>query len=104
MKINAFLLNMNNLVFHYCDANMTLPSFFKYYVIVLTTASVNACQILEFNLGLVPNLLKLFVWYGHPDKRVKLKEHLSFDYFASIKNDLSRLSGFLLFGSKKIGR
>ena len=104
MKINALLLNMNNLVFHYYDANMTLPSFFKYYVIVLMTATVNAFQIVEFNLGLLQNLPKLFVWYGHPDKSVKLEEHLSFDYFACIKNDLSRLSGFLLFGSKKIGR
>ena len=104
MKINALLLNMNNLVFHYCDANMTLPSFFKYYVIVLTAASVNACQILEFNLGSVPNLLKLFVWYGHPDKSVKLEEHLGSENFINIKKDLSPLSNSLQFYSKKLER
>lgn len=104
MKINALLLNMNNLVFHYCDANMTLPSFFKYYVIVLTAATVNAFQIVEFDLRLLQNLHKLFVWYGHPDRSVKFEEFLGSEKFINLKNALISFSDPLLSSSKKNGR
>ncbi len=104
MIIYALLLDMNNLVFRYCDANMTLARFFNFNVIVLMEALLNPCQILEFNLGLVPNLPKLFVWHFRLYNSFKRGNFIGSEKFIKLENDLSPFSYFSLFSSNKIGR
>ena len=74
----------------------------KVFSVILWGSDVNPDTLVGLNLGLAPTWPKLFVWYGHPDKSVKLEEHLGSENFISIKKDLSPLSNSLQFYSKKL--
>ena len=73
----------------------------KVFSAILWGSDVNPDTLVGLDLGLAPTWPKLFVWYGHPDKSVKLEEHLGSENFINIKKDLSPLSNSLQFYSKK---
>jgi hypothetical protein len=81
-----------------------IPNSPKVFSVILWGSDVNPDTLVGLNLGLAPTWPKLFVWYGHPDKSVKLEEHLGSVNFISIKKDLSPLSNSLQFYSKKLER
>lgn len=81
-----------------------IPNSPKVFSVILWGSDVNPDTLVGLNLGLAPTWPKLFVWYGHPDKSVKLEEHLGFENFINIKKDLSPLSNSLQFYSKKLER
>lgn len=76
----------------------------KVFSAILWGSDVNPDTLVGLNLGSAPSWSKLFVWYGHPDKSVKLEEHLGSDSFININKDLSPLSNSLQFQSKKLER
>ena len=79
-----------------------IPNSPKVFSVILWGSDVNPDTLVGLNLGLAPTWPKLFVWYGHPDKSVKLEEHLGSDSFININKDLSPLSNSLQFYSKKL--
>ena len=81
-----------------------IPNSPKVFSVILWGSDVNPDTLVGLNLGLAPTWPKLFVWYGHPDKSVKLEEHLGSENFINIKKDLSPLSNSLQFYSKKLER
>ena len=81
-----------------------IPNSPKVFSVILWGSDVNPDTLVGLDLGLAPIWPKLFVWYGHPDKSVKLEEHLGSVNFISIKKDLSPLSNSLQFYSKKLER
>jgi hypothetical protein len=81
-----------------------IPNSPKVFSVILWGSDVNPDTLVGLNLGLAPTWPKLFVWYGHPDKSVKLEEHLGSDSFININKDLSPLSNSLQFQSKKLER
>ena len=78
------------------------PNSPKVFSVILWGSDVNPDTLVGLNLGLAPTWPKLFVWYGHPDKSVKLEEHLGSENFINIKKDLSPLLNSLQFYSKKL--
>ena len=74
----------------------------KVFSAILWGSDVNPDTLVGLDLGLAPTWPKLFVWYGHPDKSVKLLEHLGSENFININKDLSPLSNSLQFYSKKL--
>jgi len=76
----------------------------KVFSAILWGSDVNPDTLVGLNLGSAPSWPKLFVWYGHPDKSVKLLEHLGSENFININKDLSPLSNSLQFQSKKLER
>lgn len=80
------------------------PNIPKVFSVILWGSDVNPDTLVGLNLGLAPTWPKLFVWYGHPDKSMKLEEHLGSDSFININKDLSPLSNSLQFQSKKLER
>ena len=81
-----------------------IPNIPKVFSVIIWGSDVNPDTLVGLNLGLAPTWPKLFVWYGHPDKSVKLEEHLGSENFINIKKDLSPLSNSLQFYSKKLER
>ena len=81
-----------------------IPNSPKVFSVILWGSDVNPDTLVGLNLGLAPTWPKLFVWYGHPDKSVKLEEHLGSVNFINIKKELSPLSNSLQFFSKKLER
>ena len=81
-----------------------IPNSPKVFSVILWGSDVNPDTLVGLNLGSAPTWPKLFVWYGHPDKSVKLEEHLGSENFINIKKDLSPLSNSLQFYSKKLER
>lgn len=81
-----------------------IPNSPKVFSVILWGSDVNPDTLVRLDLGLAPTWPKLFVWYGHPDKSVKLEEHLGSENFINIKKDLSPLSNSLQFYSKKLER
>lgn len=81
-----------------------IPNNPKVFSVILWGSDVNPDTLVRLDLGLAPTWPKLFVWYGHPDKSVKLEEHLGSENFINIKKDLSPLSNSLQFYSKKLER
>ena len=81
-----------------------IPNSPKVFSVILWGSDVNPDTLVGLHLGLAPTWPKLFVWYGHPDKSVKLEEHLGSENFINIKKDLSPLSNSLQFYSKKLER
>jgi len=80
------------------------PNISKVFSVILWGSDVNPDTLVGLDLGLAPTWPKLFVWYGHPDKSVKLEDHLGSQNFINIKKDLSPLSNSLQFYSKKLER
>jgi len=78
------------------------PNISKVFSVILWGSDVNPDTLVGLNLGLAPTWPKLFVWYGHPDKSVKLEQHLGSENFINIKKDISPLSNSLQFYSKKL--
>lgn len=76
----------------------------KVFSAILWGSDVNPDTLVGLNLGSAPTWPKLFVWYGHPDKSVKLEDHLGSDSFININKDLSPLSNSLQFQSIKLER
>jgi len=81
-----------------------IPNSPKVFSVILWGSDVNPDTLVGLDLGLAPTWPKLFVWYGHPDKSVKLEQHLGSDSFININKDLSPLSNSLQFYSKKLER
>ena len=81
-----------------------IPNSPKVFSVILWGSDVNPDTLVGLNLGLAPTWPKLFVWSGHPDKSVKLEEHLGSVNFINIKKELSPLSNSLQFFSKKLER
>ncbi len=81
-----------------------IPNSPKVFSVILWGSDVNPDTLVGLNLGSAPTWPKLFVWYGHPDKSVKLEEHFGSENFINIKKDLSPLSNSLQFYSKKLER
>jgi hypothetical protein len=81
-----------------------IPNSPKVFSVILWGSDVNPDTLVGLDLGSAPTWPKLFVWYGHPDKSVKLEDHLGSDSFININKDLSPLSNSLQFQSKKLER
>lgn len=75
----------------------------KVFSAILWGSDVNPDTLVGLNLGSAPSWPKLFVWYGHPDKSVKLLEHLGSENFINIKKELNFSNSFQFY-SKKLER
>ena len=76
----------------------------KVFSVILWGSDVNPDTLVGLNLGLAPAWPKLFVWYGHPDKSLKLEEHLGSENLINIKKELNPLSNSLKFYSNNLER
>lgn len=76
----------------------------KVFSVILWGSDVNPDTLVGLNLGMAPAWRKLFVWYGHPDKSLKLEEHLGSKNITNLKKELIPLSTSLQFYSNKLER
>ena len=77
-----------------------IPNSPKVFSVILWGSDVNPDTLVGLNLGSAPTWPKLFVWYGHPDKSVKLLEHLGSENFINIKKELNFSNSFQFYLKK----
>jgi len=80
------------------------PNSSKVFSVILWGSDVNPDTLVGLELGLAPTWPKLFVWYGHPDKSLRLEEHLGSEKLINLNKELNPLSNSLQFFSNKLER
>ena len=76
----------------------------KVFSVILWGSDVNPDTLAGLNLGVAPIWPKLFVWYGHPDKSIKLEDHIGSEKLINLNKELNPLSNSLQFYSSKLER